>query len=274
MTSPRFFRKAVFAILLATLSRPCSLSAEHLNILLDDGRMVSGAVDGRSDASRLWLRISSNNIVVASAFPRAKIVNTWQIDEPALAKSTQSSRMDLPAPEVFWQPPADSRVRWIEIQAHPANWDADAEMDGIRLLVFPVNGSGEWVSVGGTIHASLVIWSRGSNRSTRELERWSRLITAEQGRTPGLSVELPFVNLHSAYDRRVLADAMLDVRFGVPGHGAFSARVPVRLSGYSPVDDETLLRSQSVEGERPTLRGINVRRVFPRRSVPVRHSIP
>lgn len=179
-------------ILLSALAQPHIADAGELVVVwLEDGRMLAGEVDPRTNDDRLWLRSSSRTFVVSTSagWEQIKAVNAGGVRLPV---DEFSKRMDeflpkggepteLPAvasagiPNVTTpvirsipQKNAATRVTSLDVEARVANWDQDAETDGVEIRVFPRNTFGELVPVSGQITATLV----GRNQlPTREHKR-------------------------------------------------------------------------------------------------------
>jgi hypothetical protein len=199
-------------------------------------------------------------------------------DENEMPKSNQQPSAELKQPtssRPLWESPrapasdepVDSRVRFIEVDAVAANWDASDDWDGIVLRVWPLNQSGSVVCVSGTLTAALTAdkgYALGSDPNGEPIQpigHWIQAVRVSNYGTDGLVVRLPFQAVHpdlptaAGTDRWHVSRAHPDwsiannsgnvyVRFSVPGHGTFSATtpLPVRLRRFSPLRDRYFQR--------------------------------
>lgn len=163
--------------------------------------------------------------------------------------------------------PANSRVRFIEIDAVAANWDATDDWDGIVLRIWPLNQSGDVVAVSGILAVTLTAdkgyppKSDPHGEQIQPIGSWTRSVRVSNYGADGVSVRLPFQGVQpdrrnaAGTDRFHVSQAHPDswvvsnsgdvhVRFSVPGHGVFTATnsLPVRLRPFSPLRDQYFLR--------------------------------
>ncbi len=122
-------------------------------------------------------------------------------------------------------------VKSLTIKATVANWDQDAEVDGLLLHVQPLDGFGQTVPVEGNIdvqlatETKLATGGRSINRddSFRVTERWSVPIHANQFDATGTVVKLPFRRFHPERHFDIAPDALALARLRLPTAGAFDA---------------------------------------------------
>ncbi|MCA9218470.1 MAG: hypothetical protein KDB27_35620 [Planctomycetales bacterium] len=276
-----------FATLFALLFVSTAAAGDYVSVTLLDGRQVDGEVDDQSDANTLWLRISSERVTVASAFSRSSIasVKPLKVEQSyeeaeanhlaQLAAAQPSFSRHGTAPNIGEYPNLIEQHRdpimGIELKGVAANWDADAEMDGIRVWILPFTKTGYRTNVSGTINATLSTWSRRnrtSSLSRRTTEYWAQTVNPDHQRGGFLQIDLPFKKLHSAYDRRILGEAVLHVRLQVNREGTFHGETTVPLHAFSFTKDKMLLHHGTVDGDGPSLPIDYLRRSELRRSNP------
>ncbi len=146
--------------------------------------------------------------------------------------------------------PLDHRraVRSLHVRATVANWDRDAEVDGLLLHVQPLDGFGVVVPVDGNIDVQLATetkFAKGGRSITRDdnsfnvTERWSVPIHAIDFDAMGTTVKLPFRRFHPERQFNIASDALAVARLRLPSAGTFDASDPfVQLRPYSRFRDD------------------------------------
>ena len=128
-----------------------------------------------------------------------------------------------------------------------ANWDRDAEMDGIEVRVLPRSAWGQVAPVEGVVTIELVV----RNRLTTEARSAPRLERGSQGVRPadfvggwGAVYRIPFRQIQP--ERQVELEPWGLVRVTLQGRGipSLEAETPVRLRTFNPVRDELLEHSR------------------------------
>ena len=249
-------------ILLSALAQPHIADAGELVVVwLEDGRMLAGEVDPRTNDDRLWLRSSSRTFVVSTSagWEQIKAVNAGGVRLPV---DEFSKRMDeflpkggepteLPAvasagiPNVTTpvirsipQKNAATRVTSLDVEARVANWDQDAETDGVEIRVFPRNTFGELVPVSGQITATLVGRDQLPTREHSvfpQLGRWSLQADTSDFGSYGGVYRLPFRNRHPDQDRSLVQYGLVEVSLYVAGQGRFTSDATIYLYPFNPV---------------------------------------
>lgn len=133
-------------------------------------------------------------------------------------------------------------VRSLTIKAEVANWDRDAEVDGLLVRVQPLDGYGNVVPVEGNLDVQLatetklatggrLIGDQSIRRddSFRMTERWSVPIHAIDFDATGTVVKLPFRRFHPERHFDIAPDALAFARLRLPSAGAFDASDPFVL---------------------------------------------
>ncbi len=154
--------------------------------------------------------------------------------------------------------PLDHRraVRSLNVRATVANWDRDAEVDGLLLHVQPLDGFGTVVPVDGVVDVQLATetkLAKGGRSNVRDdntfsvPERWSVPIRAIDFDAAGTTVKLPFRRFHPERDFDIASSALAMAKLKLPTAGVFEASDPfVQLRPYSRFRDEL----QELRGQR------------------------
>lgn len=143
------------------------------------------------------------------------------------------------------------RVASVAFDVRAANWDADVELDGLLLAVYPVDDFGQAVPARGTLQVDLIARqhrpfqtvprSRGAIYNT--IGRWTRQISLSDFQRGGPVVRLPYQAVHPEFDLSTANIGLVNVRLSVPGSGMFeSSQDVVRIRPFSPTRDDLQLR--------------------------------
>ncbi|MBM4074437.1 MAG: hypothetical protein FJ267_02180 [Planctomycetes bacterium] len=138
--------------------------------------------------------------------------------------------------------PLRRTVRNLKIDVVTANWDRDAEVDGLRIRVQPEDLWGQVIPLDGFLDVELIGESCRSigGHSIEQyddfntLERWSVPIHAVDFDPTGTLVDLTFRRFHPERHLDVASDGFVFAKLRVPGVGSFQA-----------VDDDVVLRPVS-----------------------------
>ena len=282
----RFIRFSTLVIVSLHLVLSAGMGAELVTVHLTSGRSFSGEVDARSTENQLWLRfvegstmilrriswdrvagVQTGDSVLSSDELRAQIANlasvsprTFRFEERYGLGADESkivheigSRATHGAPRDFMRPGGGepvAPVRSVAIDAYVANWDADVEVDGIALHVYPLDGTGLLTPTTGSLEATLIgQYSAGytARGQFQTLGRWARSMRSAEHHADGFVFHLPFQAVHPEFARDLWKTGLLHVRLSVPGHGVFDASAAaLRIRPYSPVRD----RLEQVEDRR------------------------
>lgn len=135
-----------------------------------------------------------------------------------------------------------SRVQSLAIDARVANWDADPEVDGLIVDVYPLDAEGHVVPVRGSLEVNLTGWRRTGSRSRRPLARigrWTKRVDPSDFDAGVAHYKLAFQAVHPEFDLDWVSYGEVHARLGVPGHGTFEAiGGSVRIRSYSPIRDQ------------------------------------
>jgi hypothetical protein len=260
MSRARFYTLCL-AIFCAFVAPVFAAASELVVVWLEDGRMLAGQVDPRTNDERLWLRTSSPTFVVATsaAWTHIKAVNAngtrmscdefaKRVDEfrpqqadanllhkPAGAADTHvTTAVARPAQ----QPNGATRVVSLDVEARVANWDQDPETDGVEIRVFPRNTLGDVVPVSGQITATLIARNQlpaPDPKAFPQLGRWSLQADSNDFATSGAVYRLPFRGTHPDDDFSLEPYGLIEVSFYVFGQGRMTSDATVYLHKFNPI---------------------------------------
>jgi hypothetical protein len=230
-------------------------------IWLEDGRMLAGEVDPRTNDERLWLRATSPTFVVATSaiWKHIKAVNangerlpveefSKRVDEfrpqepdpnamPAPAREAVAN-VTTPVTRSIQQANAATRVVSLDVEARVANWDQDAAIDGVEIRVFPRNTFGEIVPVSGQITARLVARDRlpvDEASAFPQFGNWSLQTDTSDFRPYGAVYRLPFRSRHPDQLFSLEPHGLVEVTLFASGQGRFNADAPIYIQRFNPV---------------------------------------
>lgn len=183
--------------------------------------------------------------------------NEPERDDSARAENPSSSRPLWQAPATAGPTePSNSRMRFIEIDAVAANWDAGVEWDGIVVRVWPMDQFGHVVRVPGTLEATLISEEPGFDDrwhgdDNQRIGHWVRPVRVSDYGHDGFNLRLEFQNYQPERpnapwhpDYFIARHGEVHVSMIVPGHGVFRASTgPVRIRRFSPLRDKYFLRN-------------------------------
>lgn len=236
---------------------------EPITVTTTGQRRFEGRIHSRSDDGRLVLQYQRDSILFLREFPwsavsgveRAETTYTGSAFRQALAEhphwrvvtapspSTPGTSIEIaPAPAGrqshpsaggsfvaagrgrYSPPPSQLRVGWIEIQAETAQFDADAEPDGLRLRLRVFDRDGRRVSASGVLAVELHSlkgppWH--GSRSPAQTARWRETVTDDDFDALGSWFRLEFPSTFEP--RSLAAHATVRAKLTVPGTGVFEA---------------------------------------------------
>lgn len=245
---------------------------ETITVHLASGRSFTAKIDPRTDSTQLWLRwergsavlrrpIRWDRVVRARVTGRElsgkefyQIVQTIRRDAPAQAEtaaaqrtigipgSTERTRSIPAVRSTPYQERKTPRVRSLAMDALVANWDADVEVDGLLVHVYPLDADGAVVPVRGSLEVDLRgQWHNAVPRpqSFLGLGRWTRQVRFEDFGPRGAVYRLPFQGVHPEFDPAVAPHGAVHARLSVPGQGTFeTTESTVRIRPYGAVRDD------------------------------------
>lgn len=226
------------------------VAADPMTAELLDGREVSGVIDVKTDSDQLWIRRDEAHFSLISGFPwnqvrRGQIreqtldrnaLKAWALEHKQVGRlllelesSTDSQQEQAATDPRFTS--IESPVSSLAIESYLANWDSDAQSDGLRVFVSPLDSHGRIVPINGQIEYTLVVEEEkinggqsGSLRPVfRELDRGSFVVRREHFSQGPAVYELPFNQQHPDIALNIATEALLHVRLGISGQGVFEA---------------------------------------------------
>jgi hypothetical protein len=132
-----------------------------------------------------------------------------------------------------------ARVRSVSLHAMPANWDADVELDGLAVAVFPLDEHGQTTAVAGSLELSLIGEMPPGYRGDRnpQLGHWRLQLRPDDFGWRGGVFRLPFQAAHPEFDTELGACGAVHARLSVPGQGTFETTVTMRIRPASGFRD-------------------------------------
>ena len=277
--------KINFLIVVAVSVFACenSLFADDLLLVRVNGSILTGDFDGRSNETQLVLIKKTPQIMMKTTHNwdefqslnyRGKKVSKADLLKLTAALKLTNTKRDKQTESVqFWFPPEipfanqpprfhfharqphrSTRLAAFNFEAHVANWDRDAELDGFLVTLYPVNSQGEIVPVDGQLEMRLIgqkrrelDWFGRNNREKfPELEQWTIQIRKADFGPRGAVVKLQFRKIRPELHPELATASLLTGTLGVAGQGRFDATaVDVFLRPFSRFRDEHELRSPS-----------------------------
>jgi len=244
-----------------------------VTLYLTDGTSLTAPIEPSGDGDYLWLRWKRGRAVLKRSIPWGRIARA-DADGEQLSRDQLQQLVDrlraqgadeagavrrivtvsrpkmigTTAPAGTATPSTEPRVRSLSVEAHVANFDADAEVDGLVLEITPVGDDGRTVPVDAAVHVELIgqqarlALRRG--QSYYRLGYWSRRVRPEDFGPYGATFRLPFQQVHPDFNTNVAPKAAVHVRLSVPGQGTFEATDSmVRIRPYSVVRDRYQMRT-------------------------------
>ncbi|MEX2185784.1 MAG: hypothetical protein WD875_03275 [Pirellulales bacterium] len=238
------------------------------------GRTFAGFIDARTNGDTLWLRVEHGQTTLWRPIAWRRVVDVSiagesmpgeafrnvadrfaskedadrlaprHDDTPPSAPPLDGPLRDGPALE---RPPLETRpagsVRSLSLDVRLANWDADADDDGLVAFVTPLDDTGRPTSATGTLTVDLIgttgprrpNWAatpRDINERRPVLETWTVQLVPDDfsGVDGSASVRLPFARGEPADDARLGSFGVVRARFAAPGADLVEAVIdPVRL---------------------------------------------
>lgn len=181
------------------------------------------------------MRILCLHVVIALISLLQPACATAADQEPPLEKRGSLIILAPPSRDVW-----EVRVQSLAVEAAVANWDQDAEWDGIELRVLPRAADGIILPVTGTVAVDLIGRLHFPERTTRgfpKLGTWSQAVRAHDFGSRGSIYHLPFPGTDLGTNLQLQSWGRLEVTLQVPRQGVFQATTPVRLRTFDPVRD-------------------------------------
>jgi hypothetical protein len=135
-----------------------------------------------------------------------------------------------------------NKVESISVQAALANWDRDADTDGIEIRLAPRTADGRVIEINGVMKIDLL--GRRYSPSQREpsiatLGQWSQAVRAANSSHVSAAIyRLPFSTVVPDFDTNLQSLGLLRVQLNIHGQGDFFAETTVRIRSYNPIRDQ------------------------------------
>ena len=222
--------------------------------------MLAGEVDSRTDDEKLWLRSSAKTFVLTTSASWTNIavsnVGRKQLTANELKELAAKIKTRVPKNHGLYdvrdntsthvvQQQIDSnattQVQSIKVEAHIANWDRDAESDGIELRISPQNAFGKVVPVSGQLLVQLVGRNRLPVRNQDafpQLGRWSLRTNISDFDFRGAIYRLPYNKSKPPTDQTLETLGVVEAQLMVFGHGRYEADAPIYIRRFNPVRDD------------------------------------
>jgi hypothetical protein len=236
--------------------------AAEVVVRLQSGRSFTGFVDPKTDSETLWMRFEKSGkikIMRPVAWHRiVEIVAGGEVHDPdgfrdQVDQWTSTTNVypqwggdSTAALQVRKSLDFHPHVTTIVAAARLAQWDNDARVDGLEVLLTPLDATGQMASVAGTVTLEFIV-PRAVDReqSPRQhgvrfatIARAIHLVAATEYGPDGVVVRLPFRQNDPLANTDWANAGILHVRFVVPGSGVFRASVDdVRTRPFSPIRD-------------------------------------
>lgn len=267
-------------VFLTLISVTCPVEAKTVTVHVQSGRTFIGEVDPKSDNVTLWMRFESvGRIKVLRPIKWTRVtrieserreVDAEQVRSDLAEWATQStlvpnwnSSSSLGTSADQPQTMSGRARRALGMQARPvsivaaarlAQWDSDVPIDGIEVVVTPLDDQGNPIDVSGTVSLEFVVPKAvDREQAPRQhgvrfttVARSSHLVSSSDYGGDGVVLRLRFRG-GSQFDRSYYSHGIVHVRMTIPGHGVFRTSVedmPTR--SFSRIRD----LSERVDGRR------------------------
>ncbi len=242
-------------------------AAEKVTVELNNGRVLNGEVDERTNGESLWLRTTGRNVAISRAYDWSDVSHVHHLSASYNAAEFRAvaAQFAQKLADDFFVTPHDAdpiaqsvptiqsirrpspHIESLSIDAGVANWDGDVESDGLSVHIAPVVGPGALggpIEVG-RIEAQAIVTLIGrrfdsfrGRRAFVELGRWNRRVSIPHVGSQGVLLRLPFQSMHPDFDLDVLPAAVVSVRLVAQGVRPLQASAPIHLRVFDRLRDE------------------------------------
>lgn len=222
------------------------VAGSNVKVTLTSGRTVNGQLDSRSTSEVLWLTADFEGVSIGNQLKPADVLRI-EPGFPVVLPSPIPSKVVTPTlgPATRdWSRVVPTRsldALSLDAFARLANFDNDAQPDGLQAILVPLGAGGEVLRKAGSLSIQLSVF-RGDwrNRTQRfcEEESWSKEVTLDDYTPQGLVIDLPFRRIIPESDSELLAVGVLNIRFNIASERSVEAQV-----------EDVPLRSRSISHE-------------------------
>ncbi len=240
----------------APISSVATTADASITVQLASGRTFTAALDRRTDAEWLWLRFGASGIEILRPVDWGCVVSTTaaghEISGVEFRQVVEQVRKEMPVqasadeaktnivmvgaveeerPEVLSRASEVAavdarRVVTLAIDARMANWDENAEADGLLVRIYPLDADGAIVPVRGTLSVELKAKQNSVHHASQpyiEVGRWSETVRPTDFGVGGATYPLRFQGIHPDYERSIRPIGSVSACLTVPGQGTFQA---------------------------------------------------
>lgn len=229
------------------------------SVELEGGRRFTGQLDPLTDPSRLWMRFSRPGVLIRRGIDWSEVAAVELHGERysaaellSLIDQIRRERAVPPAvrgglawPEEIARPaaarPQTPPVQTIVADAEARSWDADAEVDGLSIALWPLTADGTVRAARGTLTVELfAARARVAPSSGRAqlIGRWTRAVDSEDFESRGAQYRLEYKSVDPDRDLMWAPYGLVRVKLSVPGEGTFATEVAdVRIRSCSAFRD-------------------------------------
>lgn len=217
---------------------------------LRDGRRPQGSWAKTSEPNRVRLRSDFDAIVIESTFARQDLNDVSSTSTPLTSRpydraivADLQQRTRVANAEKLKRPAG--RIQSIGVEAAPANWDADAEPDGLLVRLIPLGEQRDVRTTSGELTMTLLAYVRDSYESDslaliarpREIERVSYVVREADFAEGSAVYRFPYRRNDPSRDPDIEPYCRVHVRLGIPTQGVFEADASVQLRASDPIFD-------------------------------------
>jgi hypothetical protein len=252
----------ILAILIVAHWAPAIRAAESelVMVQVQDGRVLVGEVDQRTNDQELWIRATSPDLALSVGLPWNQVA--WIQHANRQFKPDRFRRLArelaAPLPKGFFREPqiythpevrsedsvrngrvymvrppaAEPTAETLIVQAHVANWDGDAETDGLELTIVPQSSTRNVAPLDGVLVVELQgrKYRSAPRRSPIvDLEKWSLRVRSQDFGPLGATYRLPFQTFFPSRDPSIARDGTLRVQLTGGRTGPLKARILVPM---------------------------------------------
>ena len=233
----------------------------QVTALVRDGRVLQGQVDDRTDDEVLWLRITRGAVVLSTglswdliqevqlesnrhtAAEFRTMAKSYASASPKLSTTHTANKPSVPSAFTARQTNAATlvRVHSLHLEAEIANWDRDAESDGIAIRVLPLGIDRRVLAIDGVVSVELFGREFSSGRENQGfplLGQWSQRVRSTDFRASEGAVYYLPTNRQLDHEPSLLSVGMVRATLTVNGQGHFDAVASTRLRTYNPIRDQ------------------------------------